>query len=289
MELGYHLLKCVDDRPAAVDLGAGSGRNSLFLCSLGFDVLAIEHDYELAARCSELLKQSGYAGCVTRMNAAEFSPQKKIDLCLCLGILHFLELDDAKSLVLRLKSQTQDFGFHVLTIADRTYNSGRHNTFESQGFLGSVSADQVSAWYDDWRLLAYERYTKTDDHLGGSLDEHVIEKFVFTPLASTDRCGTFPRILRLRPDKTPSLESQDLHRLVRLRASWEQLKTRLGSADFEIVSSVSTSQLSTVPSLTGSFDLRVAFWGALKLYFENNKLVGFSLYQTDAAHSFTVE
>lgn len=287
MELGDHLIKRLGDRPTALDLGSGTGRNSLFLSSLGFDILAIERDEALASHCSNLLIQNGYEARVECMNVTAFKPLRKFDLCLCLGILHFLELREAKDLVQRLKTSTSPQGFHVLTIADRIRNRGRCNTLPDQNFLGTISANDIKRWYADWHLLAYERYTKTDDHLAGKLDEHVIEKFVVAPLAAPYRNELFPRTWKLRAESTPNLKTTKLHQLVRFRVHWKQLEAQIGRpADLEIVSNSPHAQLSIAPNRSGSFSLRVAFWGTLKLYLENDRLVGFSRYQTDTAHSF---
>lgn len=287
MELGYHLLKSGERRPVAIDLGAGTGRNSLFLASLGFEVMAVEHNRQLASQCAALLLHSGYDAQVKQSDVRMLVPDQPVDLCLCLGILHFLELKSAEDIVRRMKIATRPNGFHVLTIADPRYNRGYQNTLADQDFLGSVSSELLTDWYKDWQLLMYERYLKIDDHLDGPLDEHVIEKLVFTPAPSVPGPPHICRVWKVRPEKSPELTKLQLHRLVHSRASWDQVASQLGPPDLEIASSSSRPQLSAAPRGVADFHLHVAFWGRLKLYFENDKLVGFSYYQTDDIHSFT--
>ena len=286
MELGFHLLRSSNHRPKAIDLGAGCGRNSFFLASIGFDVTSIEHDADHARRCTELLGESGFDTRVIKTDAKKFVPNEALDLCLCLGILHFLSAEDAEILVRNLKSATTAHGFHVLTISDPRYNLGCKNTLADQGFLGSISAEQIQDWYADWHMLAYERYVKTDHHSLSSLDEHTIEKFIFCRPSLFSRSTDFLRVWELNPKDTPLIEAPELHRLVRSRALLGDLAARFGQPDLEIVSSSPHPQLSSVPRSGESFRLHVAFWGALKLYFENECLTGFARYNSTSVHSF---
>ncbi len=74
----------------AVDLGAGDGRNSLFLAEQGFDVVAVEAAPTGARRIQERLAERSLPGKVEAADLRDYQLPVPIDLLVACHVLHLL-------------------------------------------------------------------------------------------------------------------------------------------------------------------------------------------------------
>ena len=98
-----------------LELGVGNGRNALYLLSKSFDVTGVD----VSKEGLEVLRQE--AGKNPKLHLVEsdvlkFSSDKKYDLVLAIGLLHFLSLEDIKLLVKRIKEWTRPGGLNVIAV-----------------------------------------------------------------------------------------------------------------------------------------------------------------------------
>ena len=74
----------------AVDLGAGDGRNALFLAERGFAVLAVEAAPTGARRIADRLAERGLPGRVEAADLRDFALPSAIDLLVACHVVHLL-------------------------------------------------------------------------------------------------------------------------------------------------------------------------------------------------------
>ncbi len=264
-----------------VDLGAGAGRNSVFMSGIGADVTAVERSNALADQARRNQSSLGTRFRVVELDASEFSPDPGVALCIALGILHFVPSDQALALVERMKSATATGGVHLITIAHEPGGGA----LAHQGHLNSISAADLLDAYRDWTCLAHETYVKRDYHLNNEYHVHSIDKLVFcnaTSVASAPIKSTAMK-LRSRPDQAvleQYLSSDPLN-----ISTLAVLRRDLGAEDSIHEFAAAGKQMSLLMRRDG-YALQIAFWGRSKCYFENGILVGHARYDSTAFHTY---
>jgi tellurite methyltransferase len=107
--------------PATVlDLGAGDGRNALFLARRGFRVVAVDLVEAALSTLHRRAADDGLAIETHRADIADFPLVEAYANVVSTVTLHFLAWDDAVELVSRAKEQTAPGGLHLLSLFTRT-------------------------------------------------------------------------------------------------------------------------------------------------------------------------
>jgi len=269
----------------SIDLGGGTGRNSFYLAGEGFEATLVECNSSLCSDARSLMTSFGLSLNIVEGDVAQFEGEGRYDIVLLLGILHFLDEVDAVGVIERFKRKTTAGGVHLITIAPKLVSDQDVNSLLAQGYLGSVSRARIDQVYQDWTLLAYERYRKTDNHLTGDVDTHAIEKFVFAP-AGCGKLGWSVRSINLFPKGKLDGLTAELGVALSRRDGYEDFERRYGSADSVLSVSANSNNISLMGPCNNVFELSVAFWGRVKCYFENGQLTGFAKYETDRFHVF---
>lgn len=270
------------DCPVAIDVGAGAGRNSIFLAGLGFSVKAIEKDKRQCLEACAAQARAGTEFEVLRMSAADYVPDTMHDLGLLLGILHFMPTSSARSFVNRLKTSARAGAVHIVTISRR--DDQYENSLRQQSHLDSFHRHHVVDAYADWQIASYESYVKRDNHGNGVIDVHPIEKFVMVK-PGPKLVDVKPISLTVRPDQQliNSMLSKDSLQSTTI----DFIRKQFGKEDFHVSASSSCYQRSLFNSVTSGFSLSVAFWGTAKCYFENDTMVGYASYCTPVFHVYS--
>ena len=269
----------------SIDLGAGTGRNSLFLASEGFDATLVERDSRLCSDARSLSADRQLILTIFEEDLRYFKPNGDYDLVLLLGILHFLLASDAVSVIERFQESTTALGAHLITIAPSLSVSRETNSLVDQGYLGLVSREIIEKAYRNWYIISYERYRKTDDHLSGGIETHVIEKFVLAPNAIGKLAQSTSRVTLLPEGKLDG-KNAELARALNHRHNYKDVERRYGPADSIVTVTGSEKNISLIGPSNSKFTLSIAFWGRVKCYFENDRLTGFAVYETEHFHTF---
>ena len=178
MDLGL-AMQTTSSPKIAIDFGAGAGRNSVFLASVGFNVTAVERDIRLASQLVKYQRLGRPAIQVRQIDVQEYEFDTTSDIVLLLGILHFLDKGTARQLVDDCKNNSNSGAVHVVTVSPETGESPLDNSLLEQGYIASVSLPDLFDWYGDWEILSDERYVKIDSHENGRIETHPIAKIVF--------------------------------------------------------------------------------------------------------------
>jgi len=97
----------------ALDLGVGNGRNTLYLLSKNFVVTGVD----MSKEGIELIKNRIPAGSNIKLtvgNVLDFKSDEKFDLVCAIGLLHFLDIEDINTLIIKMKKLTKVGGINVI-------------------------------------------------------------------------------------------------------------------------------------------------------------------------------
>ncbi len=157
----------------ALDIGAGEGKNSLFLAEKGLEVTAIEVSRFACRNFINRMIEDGTVSEVTLINAdackLENLLSSKFDVVVSYGFLHCLrdELEAGLS-VKQMQDFTKAGGFNVVSAFTNEIPVPAVQSYLSPTLL---RGEQVREWYEGWNILEYEEDVITESH-PTSLEEH---------------------------------------------------------------------------------------------------------------------
>src|SRR5437899_3036754 len=102
-----------------LDLGAGEGKNSIYLARKGLDVVALECSFPALANFKEQLRRVAKSSrrriSVIQMDVRSYLPRVEFDAVVAYGLLHCLPSErDAHSLIEAMKTSTRPGGYNVI-------------------------------------------------------------------------------------------------------------------------------------------------------------------------------
>lgn len=148
----------------ALDLGCGSGRNSLYLAARGFNVQAWDHnpmgiDNLNRIAADEQLRH--LHATLVDLNSAEFNGS--YDFILSTVVLMFLEATTIPRLLDNMQRCTRNGGYNLIVSAMNSSDYPCH-----VGFPFTFATDELKNYYNGWYLLKYNENVgelhKTDMH-----------------------------------------------------------------------------------------------------------------------------
>lgn len=152
---------------SALDIGAGEGRNSIYLASCGFSVTAIEPSAVGANKIKERAKEHNLN--VKVYNDIFLSVSKDlsdIGFVVALTSLEHMEFDCLIKTVCEIKRLMIPGGYIyiiVFTEDDPGYNKDLENASECSLFIKHYfKKGELKAFFDDFEILEYDEYMKED-------------------------------------------------------------------------------------------------------------------------------
>jgi tellurite methyltransferase len=151
----------------AVDLGAGEGRNSLYLASLGFEVIAIEPSHvgaeKIRSRCKEAslyvdVLESDFLSCSDRL--------KDVGFLVALTSLEHMEYEYMIKAIEKIKD-ILSLGAYVyimvFTEEDPGFKKDMSNSSECALFIKHYfRKGELKDLFSDFEILKYAEYLKED-------------------------------------------------------------------------------------------------------------------------------
>lgn len=129
-----------------LDVGCGSGENSVALALQGFSVTAIDNSPIFTHSAEQMARTYKARVRVMNQDAREVHLLHNYDLIICTGVLHFLSAPDRKKIIDKMKSHTVEGGVNVLSAF--TCSSGKRVS----GVLGE---NELRDMYYGWEILKY--------------------------------------------------------------------------------------------------------------------------------------
>lgn len=140
-----------------LDLGAGEGRNSLFLVSHGFQVTAVDASSVAIEKIKKEAESRGFPITTDLKDILEFEWKQSYDLIIAAFVLHFLKTADANKVINHMKANTNPGGYNVITAMTKQGDFFVANP-ETPHFYPSL--EELKEIYHDWEVVtAFEKKT----------------------------------------------------------------------------------------------------------------------------------
>jgi tellurite methyltransferase len=162
----YHVVPC-----DAIDIGAGEGRNSIYLAAIGFRVVAVEPSVVGVNKIRAKSKQFGLG--ITIENDYFLNVSKKynnIGFALALTSLEHMEFDNLQDTISEIKRLLAPGGYiyaMVFTEDDPGFNKDTINSSECALFIKHYfKKEELRRYFHDFDILVYKEYMKEDTRHG---------------------------------------------------------------------------------------------------------------------------
>ncbi|MGD1836558.1 MAG: methyltransferase domain-containing protein [Nitrososphaeraceae archaeon] len=138
-----------------LDLGAGEGKNSIYLSQNGFKIIAIECSKFAINNFKRLLKNKPIQDIsIICSDVRTFETTKKFDCVIAYGLLHCLSnKTDISNLVNKMKKWTKVEGINVIVSFTAEIPIPNVQSYLNPCF---IKKHELEKWYKDWEILKME-------------------------------------------------------------------------------------------------------------------------------------
>lgn len=133
-----------------LDLGAGEGRNSLFLAEHGFSVVSVDNAAVGIEKLRRFAEEKGVRvdSRVEDLRTSEVPPGQ--DIIIAVAVFHYFLPEEAIATIQKMKTATNAGGIHVLSVVTRDSDFYRR---VPENNLYFPEPDDVKALYSDWKII----------------------------------------------------------------------------------------------------------------------------------------
>lgn len=162
------------EAPAAVDLGAGEGRDAVHLAEEGYGVLAVDVVPNGLEKAERLADERGVT-IQTRQADVNDLQFAAVDVVYSCGALQYLRPENRERQFGRFKHDTTPGGIHVMfAFVEHPDVSEAPDWGDNEHFY---ERGELRSYYDDWEILAEDEFVFEDDS-GGEPHRHAVETLV---------------------------------------------------------------------------------------------------------------
>lgn len=140
-----------------LDLGCGSGRNSLYLNLLGFDVDAVDKNEAIINNLKQIIRQDYLTNITAQMydiNQANWLGQ--YDYILSTMVMMFLPSVRIPYVIANMQTNTKSNGYNLIISAMSTKDNPCHIPFPS-----TFKEDELRHYYRGWNIIEYNENIRT--------------------------------------------------------------------------------------------------------------------------------
>ena len=137
---------------SVLEIGAGEGRNSLFLATEGFDVEAMDVSDRGIAKLQESADTKGLKIKTHVADITLFTPERSYDVIVSTFVAHHQSRGEALAIIQLIKDQTNPNGLNVIAVFTKDGDFYRNNP-ETDRFYPDLG--ELSRLYSDWEVLEY--------------------------------------------------------------------------------------------------------------------------------------
>lgn len=138
-------------------MGAGEGRNAIFLAEKGFDVTAVDVSKEGIKKLNKIVVKRKIKVNTLISDIKDFIFYNKYDIILALAVLHFLNKKDIKGVIEKIKANTNKNGLNVISVFTEEN--------PDKNFLYLFKKGELKSYYKNWDVLYYKEFV-------GHLEKH---------------------------------------------------------------------------------------------------------------------
>ncbi len=136
----------------ALDVGCGSGRNSLYLSQNGFEVDAWDVNENSLQTLRQIIQAEEIGNIQVQQQDLNLDPsiQGQYDFICCTVVMMFLQADTIPPLIAQMQQATVPGGYNLIVCAMDT-----DDIPVQPDFPFSFKPGQLSAYYEGWNLVKY--------------------------------------------------------------------------------------------------------------------------------------
>jgi cyclopropane fatty-acyl-phospholipid synthase-like methyltransferase len=156
--------KSFDKNWSILDVGCGEGKNPLFLAGNGFknvdafDLSKSGIEKLLRISSEKKLKVNAWV-----QDLIEYNFNKKYDLIMSHGTLHFVEKDKWKKFIIDAKNNTSIGGLNIIQI----FTNKVPASYDIAPFIkGLAEEGELESMYKDWEIISSSSHVFEDEHPG---------------------------------------------------------------------------------------------------------------------------
>ena len=134
-----------------LDLGAGKGRNSLYLSSLNFNVTAIDYNAEFLHELTDISIKEQLDINVINHDIAKANIKGSYDFIFSTDVFMYLNPTRIQSIITNIKQQTHPNGYNLIVSALNATKHGRPLMPLPFTFIEG----ELKEYYKDWKIISY--------------------------------------------------------------------------------------------------------------------------------------
>ena len=135
-----------------LDLGAGQGKNSLYLSSLDFNITAVDINAKFLQDLADISIKEKLNLNIFKHDIAEANIKDSYDFIFSTDVFMYLNPTRIQSIIFNIKKQTNQNGFNLIVSALNATKQGCPLT----PFPFTFIEGELKEYYDDWRIIKYE-------------------------------------------------------------------------------------------------------------------------------------
>lgn len=141
---------------SVLDLGAGDGRNALYLARKGFEVKAVDLSEAGITKLSRLAKEAGLTVQTEAADASVYVIDSDYDAFVVVLLFQFLNEQDSLRLMHEMKKYTKEGGMNVIEVFTQSGDRQRLDLEEDPGSSCFYPADGwLKEFYHDWEIIEF--------------------------------------------------------------------------------------------------------------------------------------
>lgn len=134
-----------------LDLGAGQGKNSLYLASLNFQVSAIDNDAHYLQELADISTKERLNLNVFKHDINEANIKDTYDFIFATDVFMYLNPTRITSIIRNIQRQTKDGGYNLIVSALNVASYG----LPTPPFPFTFMPDELREYYEDWEIIKY--------------------------------------------------------------------------------------------------------------------------------------
>lgn len=144
----------------ALDLGAGQGKNSLYLASLDFNITAVDINAKFLQDLADISIQEKLNLNVFKHDIIEANIKDTYDFIFSTDVFMYLNPTRIYSIISNIKKQTNKGGYNLIVSA---LNATKHG-FPLTPFPFTFIEGELREYYEDWKIIKYEEDITTSPY-----------------------------------------------------------------------------------------------------------------------------
>jgi tellurite methyltransferase len=170
----YGIANKLEKGSQILDVGAGEGRNAIYLSKLGFDVDAFDISKKGIKKMDYLAAKNGIYINSFICDISNFKFTKQYDLIVAHGILQFIDKTIRDEFIEQMKDFTKPGGYNIISV----FTDATETPEDLRNLMVGVFKDgQIQSFYTEWDV-DYKSYTFNDEHENGIKHTHSANKII---------------------------------------------------------------------------------------------------------------